>query len=63
MEQENKYPTAKEAFDWLRESPVGKAWQNVKCPCRELLKDDPCDLNCKEFHDETLPNFKTETKN
>lgn len=47
-----------EAFKVLRDSGLGKAWDNVKCVCRELWKDNPCSVNCKEFHDESISNHK-----
>lgn len=43
-----------ETFRQLRE--IGSAWDDCICVCRGLMKDNPCDVNCKEFHDESLPN-------
>jgi len=45
-----------ETMKQLRESPLGEAWDKIICVCRQLIKDNPCDANCKEFHDESLPN-------
>ena len=43
-----------ETLRQLRE--IGTAWDNIICVCRGLIKDNPCEINCKEFHDEYLPN-------
>ena len=44
------------AFQKLRDSGLGAAWDNVICVCRQIMRDDPCSVSCKEFHDESLPN-------
>lgn len=51
-----KNKSLSETIDELRNSELGKAWDKVICICRALAKDNPCDCNCKEFHDESLPN-------
>lgn len=43
-----------DAFKKLRE--IGSAWDDVICVCRELMKDNPCECNCKEFFDESITN-------
>ena len=39
---------------------IGTAWDDVICVCRGLIKDEPCECNCKEFHDESLTNSHKE---
>ncbi len=53
MSNERKSP--KEGIEKLRE--LGSAWNNIICVCRELMKDQPCECNCAEFNDESLPNY------
>lgn len=50
------------AMQELKNSPLGEAWDNIICVCRGLIRDNPCDCNCKEFHDETLPNERHPNK-
>lgn len=49
-----KKKSLSETFKALRE--IGSAWDDVICVCRGLMKDSPCDVNCKEFNDESLTN-------
>lgn len=56
MSKKKKHTNYTEAFQSLRDLGLGKAWDNVICICRQIMRDDPCSVNCKEFHDETLPN-------
>lgn len=47
-----------DAFAKIRE--LGSGWDDVICVCRGLMKDNPCDLKCKEFFDEQLTNSHKE---
>ncbi len=56
----NKKDGVAETFVRLRE--IGSSWNDTICVCRELMRDDPCYINCKEFFDESLANsFKERT--
>jgi hypothetical protein len=52
--------TAQEQIAFLKKT-IGPAWDDVICVCRQLLKDNACSCNCKEFHNEELPNKRSET--
>lgn len=53
-EKLQKKETASETFTKLKMSD--SAWNDIICICRQLMKEEPCELNCKQFHDESLLN-------
>lgn len=55
MKKKKSKKSLAQTFKELR-AITGGHWDNVICVCRELMKDNPCDVNCKEFHDEILSN-------
>lgn len=49
-----------ETFGKLKEIMAGGFWDDCICVCRGLMKDNPCDLKCKEFLNEELTNSHKE---